>query len=152
MIEMRLAVPVWKDRVSPVFDVASRVDIFTVENGAVTGRSEHRLGSRARPATLSILAVDVVLCSALSRTLETALRAVGIEVVREVCGPVDEVVQAYVNGTLAEERFLTPASTRRPRRQEAAAGEAGGDRGAHDKEPPEAGGHDEPGQPKTPIT
>ena len=107
---------------SPVFDVAHRLCVFTVESGAVTGRSDHRLRSEGRIAMMSTLGVDVLICSAISRRLEAALWVAGVEVVREVCGPVDDVVDAYLNGTLAEERLLTPAHSRHTRPPPAAAG------------------------------
>ncbi len=111
---MRVAVPAWNDRVSPVFDVATRVVVFTVQGGAVTARSCRRLDGTQRAAGLSAMGVEVLLCSAISRALETDLRAVGIEVVSEVCGPVDDVLHAYLNGDLADGRLHTPAHARRP--------------------------------------
>ena len=35
---MRLAIPTWNDRVSPVFDTASRLVLVDVEQGAEQGR------------------------------------------------------------------------------------------------------------------
>jgi wyosine [tRNA(Phe)-imidazoG37] synthetase (radical SAM superfamily)/predicted Fe-Mo cluster-binding NifX family protein len=106
---MRVALPVWNGRVSPVFDVAETICLFTVSDGAVTGRSEHRLDDLGRAATLAHLGVDLLICSAISRSLEAVLWVAGIEVVPEVCGSIEEVIDGYLRGALSDQRFLTPA-------------------------------------------
>jgi predicted Fe-Mo cluster-binding NifX family protein len=109
---MRVALPVWNGRVSPVFDVAGRVRVFTVSGGLITGTSEHRLDDRGSVETLSWLGIDVLICSAISRPVEEELTEAGIEVLPEVSGPVEELIEAYLGGTLSEQRFLTPAGAR----------------------------------------
>jgi len=117
---MRVALPVWNGRVSPVFDVAEHVCVLDVKDSAATHRTEHRIEDQSRVATLWGLGVDVVVCGAISRELEAALWVAGIEVVAEICGPVDRVIDAFLRGVLAEGAYFSPChshrSTEFPRR------------------------------------
>jgi predicted Fe-Mo cluster-binding NifX family protein len=113
---MRVALPVWKGRISPVFDVATQVRVIEVEDGTPTSQRDLRLAYPGRVARLEELGIDVLICAAVSRPLEAACWVAGIEVVSEVCGPVDAVIEAYLDGSLEEGGYVTPgrASHRRP--------------------------------------
>lgn len=54
------------------------------------------------------LQIQTVICCAVSQPLRAALVRHGIEVLDEICGDVEEVVRAYWNGVLDEERFAMP--------------------------------------------
>lgn len=149
---MRVAIPSWNDRISPVFDVANEVHVFTVEGGIVTDRSQHRLANAARIATMSAIGVDVLICSAISRTLEAALWVAGIEVVSEVCGPVEDVVKAYLKGMLADASFLTPARSGHAKRGRAMATQERGDAGAIQETTVARGGRGERRRTKKTVT
>jgi predicted Fe-Mo cluster-binding NifX family protein len=108
---MRIALPVWIGRISPVFDVARHVRVVETEENKVARKEDVDLEDGNRVERLRALAVDVLICAAISRQLEAAFWVAGIEVVSEVCGRVDEVIEAYLNGSLAEEEYLTPGHT-----------------------------------------
>ncbi len=107
-----LAVPEWQGRVSPVFDVAANVLLVELdENAEESGRHTESLGGTSpheRARRLADLGVDVLVCGAISWPLEALLAAGGVRVVPLVCGPVDEVVQAFRNGTLEDGRYAMP--------------------------------------------
>jgi len=105
---MKVALPVWIGRISPVFDVAQHVRVVEIEGKDVTRKEDVNLEDGNRVERLRALAVEVLICAGISRQLEAAFWVAGIEVVSEVCGRVDEVVEAYLNGSLAEEEYLTP--------------------------------------------
>jgi predicted Fe-Mo cluster-binding NifX family protein len=110
-IAMRIAIPVWRDRVSPVFDVAGSLRLVDLEDGAPLQRShanlqEDDLGARVRK--LSDLGVDVLICGAISRPLETMLAAAGVKVIAQICGGVEEVLDAYRTGGLGDLAFAMP--------------------------------------------
>ena len=120
---MRLAVPVWTGRVSPVFDVARTLLIVEVIGGEATFTEEHSVEGRDRVSVLSQLGVDVLMCAAVSQELEERLLAAGVELVMEIRGEVDDVLRAYLDGSLAQPRFSMPGchSRRRiPRRPRSA--------------------------------
>ena len=58
---------------------------------------------------------SLLICAAISRPLERDLVAAGIEVIPEVCGPLDDVVHAYLVGRLGDRRFAMPGCSERRR-------------------------------------
>ena len=117
---MLVAIPNFQGRVSPVFDVASRLTVVRVERRSERDRREIAL-LEARPEaiarSLAELGIAVLICGAISQTLERLLRHEGVRVVGQVCGEVDAVLQAYLHGTLDAPEFGLPGCFRRPRDQ-----------------------------------
>jgi predicted Fe-Mo cluster-binding NifX family protein len=116
---MKVAVPDWQGRVSPVFDVAEYVLLvdFDSDDDGGSGHTES-LGSTAphdRARRLAELGVNVLVCGAISWPLEALVAAGGIRVIPLVCGEVKEVVQAFRDGTLENERFAMPGCCRKRR-------------------------------------
>ena len=105
---MRLSLPIWNGRLSPVFDVAERFVVVDVVNHTVLHRSEHRFPNPRRVAHLWTLGVNVVICGAVSHELQAALSQAGIGGISEICGPTDSVIDAFLDGTLGEGPFLSP--------------------------------------------
>ena len=116
---MKVAIPHWQGRVSPVFDVASHVLLVDVDAGMERRRQDVYLdadGPRARASLLADLGADVLVCGAISRQQETALSAGGVRVIPQVCGDVEEVLLAFSNGRLSHDAFLMPGRCGRRRR------------------------------------
>lgn len=116
---MKVAVPIRVDRVSPVFDVARRLLLVHVEGGAEISRHEQEideadLGRRAQ--RIAALGVDVLICGAISRTLEMMLIAQGVQVLPHICGQVEDVLQAFISGQWTEQTFLMPGCCGQRRR------------------------------------
>ena len=108
---MRIAIAYQQDRVSPVFDVAARVLLVDIKKGR-KARSSRRtlfhLDPLARARYVAQLGAEVLICGAISWTLENALVSMGVEVMACTCGPVNEVVDAFLNDSLAESGFIMP--------------------------------------------
>ena len=69
---MKVAVPVWQGRVSPVFDVAGQLLLVELVEGVETSRREHRLPDaepQQRAVQLSELQVETLICGAISQTV-----------------------------------------------------------------------------------
>ena len=108
---MKVAIPAWAGLVSTVFDFAHFLVLVELDSGEEVSRSEFPLDenpSVLRAGILSRLGVDVLICGAISRPLATAVEGYGIEIISFVSGIVDEVLDAYLTGQLAEARFLLP--------------------------------------------
>jgi predicted Fe-Mo cluster-binding NifX family protein len=114
-IVMRIAVPVWNDRVSPVFDVARSVRVVDVNDGVATCVTHHKLENALRASKLVKLGVDLLICAAISTPLEATLRVSGIEVIPDTCGTVDKIVEAFVSGDTELAGFRSPGNTRSSR-------------------------------------
>lgn len=113
---MKIALPQWQDRVSPVFDVAERILLVDSSGEKEPTRQEaelHATEPRARAAELVGLGTEVLLCGAISRPMEWAIHATGIEVISQICGKVDEVLSAFLEDRLDEPDFAMPGCRRR---------------------------------------
>jgi predicted Fe-Mo cluster-binding NifX family protein len=125
---MKVAVPTYGDRVSPVFDVARCLLVVDIDRGREVGREDTAIteadpGLRARH--VADLGVDVLICGAVSRLLEGMLQAAGVRVIVHVCGPVEDVLRAFLSDGLTDQTFLMPGCCGRRRR---ARGRRGGGR------------------------
>jgi len=108
---MKVIVPYWQGRISPLFDAAGIVLLVEIEDNRVVRRTTYSLHSddvlqRVRQ-TLG-LGADILICGAISGPLERMLRATGLEVIPNICGSVDDVLNAYVRGALFDTQFLLP--------------------------------------------
>lgn len=107
----KFAIPHHLGHVSPVFDVARNLLAVSIKNGQKQGREELALVTAdpfLRAQELKNLGVDVVVCGAISQPFEAALSAAGLKVISFVCGPLEEVLSALLNGTIEDARFLMP--------------------------------------------
>jgi predicted Fe-Mo cluster-binding NifX family protein len=116
---MKVGIATWDGRLSPVFDVARYLLVVDVEDNTEVGRrqmslEESQLASRAR--RLTELGVQVLICGAISRPLEAMLVSAGVHVIPQTCGPVEDVLQAFLQQQLANDAFLMPGCCGRRRR------------------------------------
>ena len=108
---MRVAVPDWKGRISPVFDVARQLLVVDFGGGRELQRSAERLEPTLLPLRvdgLARLGVNVLLCGGISAPLLRMLEARSIRVIPGVSGDVDQVLQGYLAGQLTDDRFAMP--------------------------------------------
>jgi predicted Fe-Mo cluster-binding NifX family protein len=108
---MRIALPIWQDRISPVFDVAKQLLLVRWADGREAGREEHLMNETAPDEyarRLIELGVETLICAGISQSLETVLADRGIRVIARVCGGIEEVLAAFQTGQLSEERFAMP--------------------------------------------
>jgi len=112
---MRIAIPIWQSRVSPVFDAARRLLIVDVEEGRETARTEETISEISPPRKarrLRELGVDVLICGAVSRPLAALIAQSGVRVVPWIAGDVEEVLKYYIDGRMPDPRFLMPGCGR----------------------------------------
>ena len=108
---MKIALSVWKDRISPVFDSANQILIVDVSNGSVENTHHESLHSDLpfyRAARLSSIGIKVLICGAISQALEDMVKSYGILVIPLISGNVDEVLQAYLTNALSSPNFRLP--------------------------------------------
>jgi predicted Fe-Mo cluster-binding NifX family protein len=108
---MRFALTVWKDRISPVCDVARNILVVDVEGGIVVGRRNENFVDQdpfQKIARLAELRVQTVICGAISRPLAEAASAYGIRMLPFVAGDVEQVIDAFLRGSLLNPTFCMP--------------------------------------------
>jgi len=116
---MKIAIPCWQNIVSPVFDVACTVLLVETANGLELSRYTSALSCSdpfARVQQLVISGADLLICGAISAQLESMLISAGVQVVSNICGAVDDVLNAFLKGALVDTPFLMPGCQGQRRR------------------------------------
>jgi predicted Fe-Mo cluster-binding NifX family protein len=116
---MILAIPIWAGRVSPLMDTASQLLVVELDEDREVSRQTAVIphANHSHRATfLTQLGVDVLICGAISRHLERALAASGIQTFPWFRGGIEEIITAYRNGALHNENHFLPGCWRRHRR------------------------------------
>jgi len=117
---MKIAIPHWQGRVSPVFDVSDGLLLIDVKDGGEVRREGMVLVHSdpfARAKEVADLGTKALLCGAVSHVLERALVGAGVEVFGFICGDLEAVLEAFLRGQLDDDRFLMPGSCARRRRR-----------------------------------
>lgn len=117
---MKVALTVWGDLISPVFDVAQRVLIARIAEGRVAERTSVTLGPEwpySRASKLSKMDVRVVICGAISIEFRRMLELEGIRVIPFITGGVEQVLDAYLKGSLVGDHLRMPGFGRGRRRR-----------------------------------
>jgi predicted Fe-Mo cluster-binding NifX family protein len=115
---MRVAIPLWQGRVSPVFDEANRILLIDVAENQEKHRQEESLMARnpfERAQMLPRLGVDLLICGMISQTQQTALASAGIRIIPHICGSMEEVIAAYLDGRIESGALLMPGCGGRKR-------------------------------------
>lgn len=108
---MKIAIPVCNDRISTVFEAAEELLVVDNEPGTNTIRFRAACLQNSmisRTAQLKILGIDVLICGALTKPVKHRIEAIGIRVISFVRGNVDEVLEAFSKGELADRRYILP--------------------------------------------
>lgn len=116
---MKIAIPVWQDRVSPVFDSSRRILLVGVEGGRVRERHEADIGGelpQERVRRLSELGAEVLICGAVSRPLAEQVAGSGIRLIPFIAGEVEVVLRAFLEDRLPSAEFLMPGCCGQRRR------------------------------------
>lgn len=111
-----------------MLDVAQRLLVLDVNGPNEVGRQEFALtGAQltARVRDIQHAGVDVLICGAVSQPLEAALMTAGIRVVSRICGPVEDVLRAFLADGLADATYIMPGCCGQGRRRH---GRCGGGR------------------------
>lgn len=110
---MRIAISIWKDRVSPVFDVSQNILVMDIEDGVVTGKFKEYFSEESpayKLSRLSALKINTLICGAISRPVAELLEAGGISTIAFIAGDKDTVIDAYLAGTLPSPDLLMPGT------------------------------------------
>jgi predicted Fe-Mo cluster-binding NifX family protein len=108
---MRVAIPLWQGRVSPVFDEATRLLLVDVFEKQEQHRQEEHLIARnpfERAQALPKLGVDLLICGMISQMQQTALASAGIRIIPHICGSMEEVIAAFLDGRIESGALLMP--------------------------------------------
>jgi predicted Fe-Mo cluster-binding NifX family protein len=108
---MKIAIAIWNDCVSNVFDFADCILLVEIDGDKEISRSQISFESKTfskRIRQLKSLNIDLLVCGAISRALAELVIASGIEVLAYITGAIDDVLDAYQSGQLARSQFAMP--------------------------------------------
>jgi len=124
---VKVAIPLFKSRVSPRFDFAAKLLVVTITDRKITDRQEFSLANLnpiKRTSLLCKLRVQIMLCGGISCFAERYIKAHGIEVVPLVQGEVEEILTLFINGNLSS--AIIPIIPERPIRNNCGRKRGGG--------------------------
>ena len=113
---MKVALSVWKEDISTVFDSADQLLVLELDGADCRKQTVIRLNAAdvlGRANQIKEKQIDVLICGAISRSLENALTSQGIRVYAFVRGSVEEVYAAYKKGELDQAIYALPGCHRR---------------------------------------
>jgi predicted Fe-Mo cluster-binding NifX family protein len=108
---MKTVIPVFKNRVSPVFDWCSNLLLVQIQSGRELGRSEVAVADTdpVRQANQLVeLGAGLVVCGGIGEILLSLIEAGNIRVIHGVSGDIDDVLGALSAGELSHPRFMMP--------------------------------------------
>ncbi len=108
---MRIGISVWRGRISPVMDTAGALMVVDIDERVETQRHRQQLSaddSVRKAAEISGLGIDILLCGAISRRMESALTVAGVHAIPRLCGDVEHVLAAFFDDRLADDEFQMP--------------------------------------------
>lgn len=117
---MRVAIPIWAGRVSPVMDAARRLLIIDIDEGRANGRNILEVDKgplQVKAEYFRAQGIDCLLCGAVSNEFLEYLNRSGVEVHPWLSGPINEVLSAYLQERLTDPRYLMPGCCQRRRRR-----------------------------------
>ena len=112
---MKIGIPIWEDKISPVLDTASRLLVIETDGKKESSRFETYLDIQDlshRCFRIQGIGVDILICGAVSRQLLEKLRALGIQIRPGISGHPEDVLQAYLQGNIDDARFIMPGFKR----------------------------------------
>lgn len=108
---MKLALSVFKNCISTVFDSSDQLLILETEDANGTKRTTVRIDATdpaGHAARLRDQGVAVLICGAISRPMQMAIASLGIAVYPFIRGTVEEVLAAYQSNRLGQAVFSLP--------------------------------------------
>lgn len=108
---MKTAFSFWEHRIAPVFDTARQIYLLESDGTQVSSETTHLISDESvaqRVAWLTAHQVHTLVCGAISRPLQMELVTADIIVIPFIAGDLHQVIQASLNGTLADITFRMP--------------------------------------------
>jgi predicted Fe-Mo cluster-binding NifX family protein len=116
---MKMALTVWGNRISPVFDAANMLLVVEIENTQIINRHYEAFYPELPTRLVVRLAemnVAILICGAISEMPANILEANGIKLIPFITGDACEVIDAYVKNVPFMPAFLMPGCSHKRHR------------------------------------
>jgi len=107
----RVAIPVFKSRVSPVLDSCHRMVVVDIEKGCEIRRQVMTLEKMSVHERIEVLArwgIRKIICAGISEVMCKFLAGKNIALVSGVAGELEKIIDAYICNRLDDACFLMP--------------------------------------------
>ncbi len=108
---IRIAIPIFHKRVSPVLDNCTRLMIIDFDQGCEINRQEICLENFSLAERFSLMKkmnVNVIICCAISEVADHMIKGTKIQLICGIVGDVNQVLSAYLSNRLNESSFHMP--------------------------------------------
>jgi predicted Fe-Mo cluster-binding NifX family protein len=102
-MNMRVAIPLFRDRISPRFDVCPEIWVIELNNGEIVNQEKCPMASfnlQQRLDQLTSRRVDKVICGGIDSFCMDHLGNMGIDVIHNVAGDAEGVLNLFIRGVL----------------------------------------------------
>lgn len=110
---MKIAITIWGNRISPVFDSASTLMIVQVEDSIIVSRIFQEFNPKVTTQMLSILKefkMDALICGAISDIESKPIEQSGVKLISFVTGNTDKVLASLLKKPNRISDFLMPGT------------------------------------------
>ena len=107
----RVAIPIFRARVSPVFDSCLHILIVDTEENRQISRSQLYVDQLSPSLRLDVLreaGVTTVICGGISEVFHNMINSAGIRTITGIAGEIEEVITAFLADRLDQSYFYMP--------------------------------------------
>jgi len=108
---IRIAIPIFHHRVSPVLDTCTRLLIADFDQKACVERREIPFDIYSQSERFEIvkkLNPDVIICCGISDILDNLLQSTGVRLISGIVGDVEQVTEAFLGNRINDPCFRMP--------------------------------------------
>lgn len=108
---IRIAIPVFHKRVSPVLDNCTRLLIIDFDQDSEISRQEISLEKFSLVERFNLIKkmnVNVIICCAISEVMDHMIHGTDIQLICSIVGDVNQVLGAYLSNQLDDASFTMP--------------------------------------------
>jgi len=107
---MKIAITTWENRVSPVCDTSRKIRIYEVSGKKLNSYTED-IDINApllKARRIKELGIEVLICGAITKSMESEISSFGISVIPFICGNVDEIINIYIKNRRLSKKYTMP--------------------------------------------
>jgi predicted Fe-Mo cluster-binding NifX family protein len=107
----RIAIPIFQSRISPVLDTCNDLALVDLSEAGVVQRATVSLKTLTpgeRAAVMSRQGVEKIICAGVSGLMIACIVSCGMNVISGISGEVEQVIAAYQQDQLDQDRFRMP--------------------------------------------
>ncbi|MFH2093731.1 MAG: NifB/NifX family molybdenum-iron cluster-binding protein [Pseudomonadota bacterium] len=111
---MKIALTVWGNRISPVFDSAQTLLVAQIENKKIVQKSYESFDSKSANLSdnLKKMGVSVLICGAISEMLANVIESSKIKLIPFVTGTAVAVLELYLSNKPVSSAYFMPGCKR----------------------------------------